>query len=84
VLDAIQDEYGDGLEVVVLDVREHALLAMRYGVESVPALVFCDKAGKEAWRQTGPVVTVAGIRAVLAKLGVKPPPRTAGQTGAEN
>jgi len=72
VLDAIQDEYGDRLNVVTLDVRDDRLLAMRYAVESVPALIFCDGAGKEARRQVGPVVTVAGIRAALAKLGVKP------------
>jgi len=72
VLDAIQDEYGDRLNVVILDVRENPLLAMRYGAESVPALIFCDSAGKEARRQVGPVVTVAGIKAILAKLGVKP------------
>jgi len=72
VLDAIQDEYGDRLNVVSLDVREERLLAMRYGIESVPALIFCDSAGKEARRDVGPVVTVAAIRSALTKLGVKP------------
>ncbi len=72
MLDAIQDVYGDRLNLVSLDVRENRLLAMRYGVESVPTLIFCDGKGREARRDVGQVITVAAIRAALAKLGVKP------------
>ena len=72
MLDAIQDEYGDRLNVVSVDVRDDRLLAMRYAVESVPTLIFCDGRGREARRDVGQIVTVAAIRAALTKLGVKP------------
>ena len=72
MLDAIQDVYGDHLNVVSLDIRENRLLAMRYGIETVPTLIFCDSKGMEARRDVGQVITVAAIRAALAKLGVKP------------
>lgn len=73
MLDAIEETYGDRLNLVTLDVREHGLLAMRYGVESIPTFVFCDGAGKEVSRHVGPAITVARARALIAKLGVKAP-----------
>ena len=81
MLDAIQNEYGDRLNVVSLDVREARLLAMRYGVESIPTLIFCDGRGREARRDTGQVITIAAIRAALAKLGVKPQQPGTAETG---
>jgi len=72
VLDAIQDEYADRLNVVTLDVRDHRLLGMRYGIESVPAFIYYDRVGKEARRYVGQVITVAGVKAALTELDVKP------------
>jgi thioredoxin 1 len=53
ILDALGKKYAGKLNVVFVHVREHQILASRYGIQSIPVQVFYDKDGKEVFRHTG-------------------------------
>jgi thioredoxin-like negative regulator of GroEL len=53
ILEEIERQYGNALHVIHADAAREPLLAARYQVRSVPALVFYDSKGKEIARRTG-------------------------------
>ncbi|MCG3180345.1 MAG: hypothetical protein BIFFINMI_02704 [Phycisphaerae bacterium] len=53
VLGAVGEQFGDKLNVLFVNVREHPFLAERFGIEDIPAQVLLDKAGRELFRNEG-------------------------------
>ncbi len=55
VMKAIEDKYGDQIEVVFYDVwkPEESKYAEEYGIRLIPTQVFLDKEGKELFRHEG-------------------------------
>lgn len=53
VMDKLTKNYGQKLEVIFVDVREHPDVATKWGVYVIPVQVFLDKNGKEVHRHTG-------------------------------
>ena len=69
VLDLFQKKHPEALNVVSVDLAEERVLGARYGIGSVPAQVFFDKAGKEVFRNTG-MLAEEEIVKQLAGLGI--------------
>ena len=55
VMKAIEEKYGDQIEVVFYDVwkPDQRKYAEEYGIRLIPTQVFLDKAGKEIFRHEG-------------------------------
>jgi thiol-disulfide isomerase/thioredoxin len=53
ILDNLRKNYPDRLNVVFVHVGEEEILAMRYGIRSIPVQVFFESDGKEAFRHVG-------------------------------
>ena len=70
ILKALKKKYEGKANVLFVHVGEEEILAMRYGIKSIPVQVFFDKDGKEVFRHTG-FFPQAEIEKKLAELGVK-------------
>ncbi len=69
ILDEVARVYGDSIFIrKVLVNQEHALTA-RYGVETIPHLIFLDPSGTVRLRRTG-VMSFGEIAAQLQRMGV--------------
>lgn len=69
VMDKLKKNYGQKLEVIFVDVREHPDVATKWGVYVIPVQVFLDKNGREVHRHTG-YYPYEEILPVLKKIGL--------------
>jgi thiol-disulfide isomerase/thioredoxin len=53
ILQTLRRTYEGKLNVVFVHVREHPILASRYGIQSIPVQVFYDAQGREVFRHEG-------------------------------
>lgn len=67
--EALIEKYSDQLNVVYVQVNKEQILASKYGVKSIPYLLFFDKEGNEAKSHNG-VMSEEEIMKVFADLGV--------------
>lgn len=70
ILAALKKKYAGKVNVELVHVRKEQILALRYGVQSVPVQIFFDKDGREVFRHTG-FYGQAEIEKKLAEMGVK-------------
>ncbi|HUW60060.1 MAG TPA: thioredoxin domain-containing protein [Candidatus Bathyarchaeia archaeon] len=68
ILADLKKKYEGKANVLFVHVREEQVLAVRYGIRSIPIQVFFDKDGKEIYRHTG-FFPQADIEKKLAELG---------------
>ena len=68
VREAMQEKYGDEVNVVYVHVNKDHMLASRYGVRGIPHLIFFDAAGEQVYEHSG-VMTQEQVEAQLGKLG---------------
>ncbi len=71
ILDKVGEVYGDKVVVRMVPVNKEQALVARYGVETIPHLVFLDPAGEVRFRKTG-VMSFEDIAAQLSRMGVTP------------
>ena len=50
---AIEEEFGDQIEVVFIDVRQDRAQAEKYQIRLIPTQVFLDEKGEEFFRHEG-------------------------------
>lgn len=72
VMEAIEEKYGDQIEVVFHDVwkQEEKHYAQEYGIKLIPTQVFLDENGKEFHRHEG-FYPEAEIHKILQAQGLK-------------
>jgi len=70
ILETLAKTYEGKANVLFVHTGEEEILAMRYGIESIPTQVFFDKEGKEVLRHTG-FFPQEEIEKKLAGMGVK-------------
>ncbi len=70
MVQALGAQYADELNVVLVPVQQHPILAARYGVRSAPFQMVFDRAGEEVFRHEG-ACSQERLEAVLAEVGVK-------------
>ncbi len=68
--EAVREKYEGNVNVEDIDVSDEQILAMRYGVQGIPLLLFFDKEGNEFQRHAG-AMTQEEIEAVFAHMGVE-------------
>lgn len=71
ILDKVGEVYGDKVVVRMVPVNKEQGLTARYGVETIPHLVFFDPSGDIRLRRTG-VMSFEDIAAQLKRMGVSP------------
>ncbi len=71
ILDKVGEVYGNKVVVRMVPVNKEQALTARYGVETIPHLVFLDPAGEVRFRRTG-VMSFDDIAAQLKRMGVAP------------
>lgn len=69
ILETIRKKYGEKLNMVLVKVNEEMLLSSRYGVTTIPVLLFFDKTGKEVQRHVG-FLNQEGIEKALSSMGL--------------
>lgn len=76
VMKAIEESYGEQVEVVFHDVwkAEEKHFAQKYGIKLIPTQVFLDENGKEFHRHEG-FYPEAEIDKILQSKGLKPVPK---------
>ncbi|MBN1349439.1 thioredoxin family protein [candidate division KSB1 bacterium] len=70
VMKAIEEEFGDQIEVVFHDVRKDPATGKKYGIRVIPTQVFLDESGKEFFRHQG-YFPKEEIEKLLVKNGLK-------------
>lgn len=53
VINAVRKKYDDKINIVYIEPRREQVLASRYGVRSVPTVIFYTDAGREFYRHSG-------------------------------
>ncbi len=53
ILQTLRQKYEGKLNVLFVHVRQHPILASRYGIQSIPVQIFFDASGKEVFRHEG-------------------------------
>ncbi len=71
ILERVKGVYGDKVIVRMVPVNKEQGLTARYGVETIPHLVFLDPAGEVRFRRTG-VMGFEDIAEQLRRMGVPP------------
>lgn len=71
ILERVKGVYGDKVVVRMVPVNKEQGLTARYGVETIPHLVFLDPAGEVRFRRTG-VMSFEDIAEQLRRMGVAP------------
>lgn len=71
ILERVKGVYGDKVIVRMVPVNKEQGLTARYGVETIPHLVFLDPAGEVRFRRTG-VMSFEDIAEQLRRMGVAP------------
>jgi thioredoxin 1 len=70
ILETLKKKYDGKANVLFISVVQEQILAARYGIDSIPVLVFFDKDGKEVSRHVG-FFPQEEIEKQMAKMGVK-------------
>jgi thiol-disulfide isomerase/thioredoxin len=70
ILKTVGEDYAGRANVLFVHVREDPVMAMRFGVQSIPCQVFFGKDGKETFRHVG-FFAQEDIERKLAELGAK-------------
>ncbi len=70
ILETLKKKYEGKANVLFVNVGDEEILAMRYGIESIPVQVFFDKEGREVFRHTG-FYPQDEIERRLAEMGAK-------------
>lgn len=70
VLEQMRKAFKDRLNMVIVNVREHPILAARFGIRSIPVLTFFDAKGEEVSRHVG-FYPSREILKQLAVLGIE-------------
>jgi thioredoxin 1 len=70
VMRAIEQTFGDQVEVVFYDVWDDPAPANEYGVQMIPTQIFLDESGEEFHRHTG-FYPQADIEALLVERGLE-------------
>lgn len=70
ILKNLRRKFGEKANILFVSVRERQMLATRYGVQSIPTLIFFDKDGKEVDRHTG-FLPQDKLEEKLAEMDVK-------------
>ncbi len=71
ILDKVGKVYGDNVVIRTVPVNKEQALTARYGVETIPHLVFLDPSGAVRLRRTG-VMSFEEIAEQLRRMGVAP------------
>ncbi len=66
----LQDEMGDRINFLILEISEYRHLASRYNVRLIPTQIFFDKDGKVFWRHEG-FLSKEDIKKKLNEIGVE-------------
>jgi thioredoxin 1 len=53
ILAGLSQKYKNRIEVQIISLREERVLAERFGVRTIPDLIFFDQKGREVYRHTG-------------------------------
>ena len=53
ILIELGEKYKRQIEVLIISLREERILADRYGVQTIPDLIFFDRKGREIFRHVG-------------------------------
>jgi thiol-disulfide isomerase/thioredoxin len=69
ILAQLKQEYGQKLNVEIINVQKEQLLAARYGISSIPVQIFFDSQGTEFYRHVG-FFSKDKIEAILVKMEV--------------
>ncbi|MFH1024156.1 MAG: thioredoxin domain-containing protein [Planctomycetota bacterium] len=70
VLGAISEKFKDGVSVVIIEAKGEPVLSGRYGIRSIPAQIFFDKAGREVFRHEG-LMSEEDVVKQFQAMGVK-------------
>jgi len=70
ILAELKKTYDGKANVLFVHVGEEQILAVRYGIDSIPVQIFFDKDGREVFRHTG-FFAKDKIEKKLAEMGVK-------------
>lgn len=70
IRETLAEKYQRKLNIVFVHVGNEQILASRYGVQSIPLLIFFDAEGEEVFRHTG-FFAQEQIEGKLAEMGVK-------------
>ena len=65
VLEQLQDELGESIRIIKIDVDKNNNLAMNYRVQSVPTLMLFRK-GEMLWRQSG-ALRLNDLKAIVSQ-----------------
>lgn len=70
ILRTLREKYEGKANILFVSVREEPILASRYGVQSIPTLIFFDKKGREFFRHVG-FQPQEVLEKKLSEMGVK-------------
>ncbi|HQO08730.1 MAG TPA: thioredoxin family protein [Clostridiales bacterium] len=71
VRESVIKRYGDKVNVVYVHADKEQMVSARYGISSIPHIIFFDKEGKEFFANTG-VMTEQKIDELFKSIGVLP------------
>ena len=71
VLEAIEDKYGDQIEVIFHNVKKDREIAKKFGIRLIPTQIFLDNKGRELFRHEG-FFAEKKIDAFLQSKGLQP------------
>ena len=71
MLEVLKDEYNDKADILYFEISWHQVLAKRWGVRSIPAIIVFDKKGKEIYRDETGINIEEHIRSALKKMGIQ-------------
>ena len=70
LLKALKEEYSGRADIVFVHVHKEQVLALRFGIQSIPVQVFFDAEGREVFRHEG-FFSREDILQKLQEMGVK-------------
>ncbi len=70
IMKAVEEDYGDQIEIVFYDVRKNPAPARQYRIRLIPTQVFLDESGNEFFRHEG-ILPKENIDSLLVKQGLK-------------
>jgi len=70
IMKAVEEDYGDQIEIVFYDVRQDPAPAQQYRIRLIPTQVFLDESGNEFYRHEG-ILPKENIDSLLVKRDLK-------------
>jgi len=70
IMKAVEEDYGDQIEIIFYDVRQDPAPAQQYRIRLIPTQVFLDESGNEFYRHEG-ILPKENIDSLLVKQGLK-------------